>query len=450
MSTVDWDIQSMVDRLSAIRPTANSFVLLASPKDDYVISNTRAEGFAQTGASLETVPWRGALRFGGDGAVGMGRFVDDGAEYLSFSRMFGNGWLFSVQIPAGEIFYVIETRNDQFTAIIAASFILLLAATMLLLSRLINRPLRKLTGGVAELGGGNLDRKIELTSRDEFGQLAAAFNKMTEDLKASIEQSARELAEKERIGAELNVARKIQASMLPCIFPPFPDRTEFDIFASMLPAREVGGDFYDFFLIDDNTLAVVMADVSGKGVPAALFMVIAKTLIQNTALSGKRPEAVFGIVNKMLCENNEASMFVTAFLGYLDLPSGKFTFVNAGHNPPLLGKVGEPFTWLRTRPGAVLAGDGDTFYRQHEIALNPGDKLFLYTDGITEAVNNDNVLFSDPRLRDTANRCRDLPLREFTVSIKREIDVFAGGAEQADDITMLMLRYDGMEDGAKA
>jgi sigma-B regulation protein RsbU (phosphoserine phosphatase) len=358
--------------------------------------------------------------------------------------MFDNGWLFSVQIPVNEIFAEIETRNNQFIIIIAGSFIALLLITAYLLSRLINRPLRKLTSGVAELGGGDLNKQIDIRSKDEFGALAAAFNKMTVDLKESIEQSARERAEKERIGAELNVATQIQADMLPSIFPAFPYRNEFDIYASMQPAKEVGGDFYDFFLVDGHTLAVVIADVSGKGVPAALFMVITKTLIQNTSLSGKSPEAVFGFVNKMLCENNDAGMFVTAILGFLDIPTGKFTFVNAGHNPPLLKREGEVFNWLKVRANFVLAGDEDTRYARHEITLNPGDELFLYTDGVTEAVNIENELFGDRRLLETANNNLNLPLQEFAVSIKREIDTFAGGAERADDITMLALRYKGL------
>ncbi|MCL2335300.1 MAG: serine/threonine-protein phosphatase [Endomicrobia bacterium] len=246
--------------------------------------------------------------------------------------------------------------------------------------------------------------------------------------------------------AELNVAKQIQQDMLPCIFPAFPDQTDFDIYANMRSVKEVGGDFYDFFLIDESTLAVAIADVSDKGVPAALFMVITKTLIKNNAISGKSPKEVFETVNNMLCENNEAGMFVTAFLGYLDLRSGKFTYVNAGHNAPLL-RSGDSdpterrFDWLNVTPGFVLAGMEDMFYKTHEVTLRPGDELFLYTDGVTEAVNRENKLFGSPRLLETANAYLNLPLKEFTVSIKREIDKFADGAEQADDITMLVLRY---------
>jgi sigma-B regulation protein RsbU (phosphoserine phosphatase) len=323
--------------------------------------------------------------------------------------------------------------------IIIAIFIVLSIIVSFVLGSRISKPIKKLTDDVSKLGLSDLDIRVEVNTNDELGILARTFNKMTADLEVSIETSTRERAEKERIGAELNVAKDIQVSMLPCLFPAFPHRTEFDIYASMQPAKEVGGDFYDFFLIDDNTLAAVIADVSGKGVPAALFMVIAKTLIKNNAQSGKSPKEVFEIVNNLLCENNEASMFVSAILGYLDIPTGKFTFVNAGHNPPLLRTNGR-FNWLKTEPDLVLAVMENISYKQHEITLNRGDELFMYTDGVTEAVNNKGDLFNNQRLLEVANNYLDLSLREFIVSIKCEVDKFADGAEQADDITMLALK----------
>jgi sigma-B regulation protein RsbU (phosphoserine phosphatase) len=303
-------------------------------------------------------------------------------------------------------------------------------------------PLLSLREDVNIISEGNLEHRAAAVTNDEIGDLAGAFNDMAVSLQTYIANLTAVTAEKERIGAELDIAAKIQASMLPCIFPAFPDRAEFDIYASMLPAKEVGGDFYDFFLIDENTLAVVMADVSGKGVPAALFMVIAKTLIKNSAQSGKSPREVFETVNNTLCENNETNMFVTVFMGYFDIPTGKFTFVNAGHNPPLL-RSHETFDWLKTKPGFVIAGMEDMCYKQHEIILNPGDELLLYTDGLTEAANNENMLFGAPALLEAANSRQGLPLKEFTISIKREIDKFVEGAEQADDITMLALKYKG-------
>jgi len=253
---------------------------------------------------------------------------------------------------------------------------------------------------------------------------------------------ARERAEKERIVAELNVAKQIQASMLPCIFPPFPNRSEFDIYASMLPAKEVGGDFYDFFLIDENQLAVVIADVSGKGVPAALFMVVAKTLIKSNAQYGKSPKDVFETVNNLLCENNEAGMFVTAFMGILDVPSGTFNYVNAGHDPPLLKHADGNIETLSVDSGFVLAGLEDTSYEQDKIKLVAGDVLFFYTDGVTEAFDEEKNLFGKSNLLKAFNLYKDCELKEMLASIKREIDKFADGAEQADDITMLVLKME--------
>jgi serine phosphatase RsbU (regulator of sigma subunit) len=248
--------------------------------------------------------------------------------------------------------------------------------------------------------------------------------------------------EKERISAELNVATQIQSSMLPHIFPPFPHRKEIDIFGIMEPAREVGGDFYDFFLIDDKKLAVVIADVSGKGVPAALFMVIAKTLLSNYALMGKSPKEVFETVNNTLCENNDAGLFVTCFMGYLDLETGEFVSVNAGHNPPLL-KQGGAYEYYKTTRGLVLAGMENTTYTESRIVLAPNDVLYLYTDGVTEADNNAKELYGERRLLETINKNRNANIEELCADIKEDVTIFADGAQQADDITMLAIQFNG-------
>ena len=294
----------------------------------------------------------------------------------------------------------------------------------------------------AEDNVARLDLLEQIRKKDEIGALARAIGKMETDIVQYVENLTAVTAEKERIGAELNVATQIQADMLPRIFPPFPERDEFDIYATMTPAREVGGDFYDFFLVDQDHLAVVIADVSGKGVPAALFMVIAKTLIKNHAQTGMAPGRVFETVNNQLCENNEAGMFVTAFLGVLELPTGRFTYVNAGHNPPLAALGGRPYDWLPSKRGFVLAGMENMSYRQQEIVLRPGDRVFLYTDGVTEALNPENALYSETRLQAFFNGAalEGKPLEEQLALLHRDIAGFAAGAEQADDITMLLLQ----------
>lgn len=253
----------------------------------------------------------------------------------------------------------------------------------------------------------------------------------------SINQSARTI----KTTAELNVATNIQKSMLPCIFPAFPEREEFDVFASMEPAKEVGGDFYDFFMVDHRHLAIVAADVSGKGVPAALFMVIGKTLIKDHTKPGRDLGEVFTEVNNLLCESNSEGMFITAFEGVLDLVTGEFRFVNAGHEIPFLCKSGGTFAPYKIRPGFVLAGMEGIPYQCGVMQLQAGDKFFQYTDGVTEAMNKNNELYGMERLGRVLGKNALLPPSELLAAVKADIDDFVGGAEQFDDITMICFEY---------
>lgn len=331
--------------------------------------------------------------------------------------------------------------NITLFLIVACSVMILVVIMANIIGKSITKPIYTLSDGVRIISRGNLEYKLSVKSGDEIEELSEAVNHMTGELKEYIENLQEVTIEKERIGAELNVATTIQASMLPCIFPAFPEREEINIYASMLPAKEVGGDFYDFFLIGDNQLGIVMADVSGKGVPAALFMVIAKTLIKNNAQYGKQPKEIFQTVNNQLCENNDAGMFVTAFMGILEISTGKFSYVNAGHNQPLIQKKGK-YKWLDTIPGFVLAGLEDIVYQQEEISLEKGDILYLYTDGVTEAMNREKELFGDDKLFDCINQYGKIGPKELLLALKSEIDIFADGEEQADDITMLAIKIE--------
>lgn len=387
--------------------------------------------------------------------------IDGKLCYLAYYKLPTTKWSLVITVEVDEIIQpAVDTQNRinqytketqdyinktlknvliQFIVILAISAMVILVLSYLL-SKAITNPVKLLLSKVVKIGQGDLETKIDIRGKDEIAELATAFNKMTIDLKTYIANLEKITAEKERIGAELDVAKKIQWSMLPCIFPPFPDREEFDIFATMNTAKEVGGDFYDFFLIDDDHLAVVIADVSDKGVPAALFMVIAKTLIKNNAQLRKTPTEIFEKVNNQLCENNDASMFVTAFMGILEISTGEFVYVNAGHNAPLIKKARGDFQWLPTKPGFVLAGMQDMIYRQDSVTLGQGDVLFMYTDGVTEAVNRNNELLGNDKLLSDINRYREYSPPELLSAIKNEIDKFADGANQADDITMLALR----------
>lgn len=288
---------------------------------------------------------------------------------------------------------------------------------------------------------------LDIHTGDEVENLSHALKRMERDINGYIENLTHVTAEKERIGAELSVATHIQASMLPCIFPAFPNRREFDIYATMTPAKEVGGDFYDFFLVDDDHLAVVIADVSGKGVPASLFMVIAKTLIKDHTQSGKPPEEVFTEVNRQLCEANDENLFVTAWMGVLEISTGKLVYVNAGHNPPVIGRKNGETEFLRSRPGFVLAGLDFTKYRAGSLELMPGDLLYLYTDGVTEAMNTAQELYGEERLKRTLDANVSAAPEEIFKAVKKDLDDFVADAPQFDDITMLAMRYLGREGG---
>lgn len=256
-----------------------------------------------------------------------------------------------------------------------------------------------------------------------------------------LEKQIKDSEERQRISTELDVATRIQADMLPCIFPAFPEHSEFDIFASMNPAKEVGGDFYDFFMVDETHLALVIADVSGKGVPAALFMVIGKTLIKDHTKPNVDLGDVFSEVNDLLCESNSEGLFITAFEGVLNLVTGEFRFVNAGHEMPFIAKSGGPYEAYKLHAGFVLAGMENMKYQSGSIQLSPGDKIFQYTDGVTEATNAAQELYGMQRLSDILVKNTNKKPAELLPAVKADIDAFVGEAPQFDDITMLCVEY---------
>ena len=280
-----------------------------------------------------------------------------------------------------------------------------------------------------------------------FNIVAFACAQVSQSGKNMIKQQQEITKKGARIETELNLANAIQKSMLPSIFPPFPEHKEIDIYASMNPAKEVGGDFYDMFLIDDNHLAILIADVSGKGVPASLVMMISKILIKNVTIIDIEVDKALTRVNKMLCDGNKMDLFITCWFGILDLTNGKLEFANAGHNPPLVysNKL-KKFEYLNTKPNMVLAGLETTEYLKNEIQIEPGDRIFLYTDGVTEATNLKNELFGEKRLEEFLNNNLNLNVEETINRLKKDIDKFTKGAEQFDDITMLELLYKDRKD----
>lgn len=316
-------------------------------------------------------------------------------------------------------------------------FGMLFIVVYFLIKKLVVDNMAKINRSLAKITSGNLDTVVDVRTNEEFASLSDDINSTVLTLKRYIAEAAA------RIDKELEFAKTIQHSAIPTVFPPYPGHSEFDIYAAMDTAKEVGGDFYDFYFVGENKLGFLIADVSGKGIPAAMFMMTAKTIIKGYAESGKSVDEVFTIANEKLCESNEAGMFVTAWFGMLDLLTGRVEFVNAGHNPPLVRHKDSTFDYLKSKPSFVIAGMEGMKYRRNEIFLSPGDEIYLYTDGVTEATDSENRLYGEERLVRFLNTLHGLSGEEICHAVKDDVADFVGDAPQFDDITMLYLKYNG-------
>ncbi len=409
------------------------------------------------------------------GNIGVTQANIDGKEcYLAYAPMKNTNWYFTTAIEVDKVIapakenhnYIINAAREQIQildnkikmtilgmGILVVILLFFIVCIGWKLSNYLTKPILKLSHGVQEITKGNLDNKIDVRTGDEIESLAISFNAMSTELKAYMKNLQQIVAEKQRIATELNVATSIQKNMLPGIFPPYPDRKEFDIYAVMYPAKEVGGDFYDFYLLDKNHLVMTIADVSDKGIPAAMFMVITKTILKNFAMSMTNPDdfsAVMQCSNRQLCENNEEMMFVTVFMGMLNLKTGQFIYVNAGHNPPLLryqNDTANEFKFIPVERNCVLGINEDAQFIQQELFLHQGDELFFYTDGVTEATNEQRKIFTAERLQkalnklDKASSCQDI-----LKSVNKSVKDFVKETPQSDDITMLAIKLKKIND----
>ena len=343
-----------------------------------------------------------------------------------------------------------QARQSYMTSVLIAVVVLsivVIVLQVLFLNKTLLKPLMLISAEADRFATENTPAETKLADRisniDEIGQLAADIDIMEERVRDYVDNLMEATVEKERFSTELDLANNIQASMLPSIFPAFPERGEFELYASMNPAKEVGGDFYDFFLLDEDRLAIVMADVSGKGVPAALFMMASKIMINDRALVGGTPSEILMSVNDAICAHNDAEMFVTVWLGILELSSGKLVAVNAGHEYPAFKKTGGSFELVRNKHGLVVGFMEGVPYKDVEFTLEPGDKLFLYTDGVSEAQNSEDELFGYDRMLAALNVDPDADEERIIANVRQAIADFVGDAEQFDDITMLCLEYKG-------
>ena len=369
--------------------------------------------------------------------------VDGKPCYVTINEVGSNIYIIGV-FPVKEA--IASTKTMMLASILVelAIFAVLFVTLFILIRKLIVKNLVKVNDSLTAITGGNLNEKIEV--RDTF-----EFNLLSDDINATVDKLKDYIADAEaRIDADLAVAKAIQCSALPTIFPPFPEYKQFELFATMSPAKQVGGDFYDFYMLGNDTLGFLIADVSGKSIPGAMFMMTAKTVIKSLAESGLSPAEVFNAANKKLCEGNDAQMFVTAWMGYLDLNTGEVRIANAGHNPPMLIRDGQAEK-VAVRPNFVLAGMTRTVYKEHNLQMQKGDVLYLYTDGVTEAMNTAEELYGEKRLENLLSFGDNYPepsgengITEPVCSIvAQDIAKFTAGAEQSDDITMLCIRYLG-------
>ena len=376
-------------------------------------------------------------------------------EPMSFSEIEYNGdTQYLIYTEKNELYFLAMLNKDiallggriSITIFVLMEAVIFAVVSLFLyygIRRNIIKNINRVNSDLGRICDGDLDVKIDVDATTEFSELSKDINLTVGTLKKYIE------AEAKRIDDELALARTIQTSSLPGVFPPFPGHKEFDIFASMIPAKEVGGDFYDFYFTENGKLAFLIADVSGKGIPAALFMMTARTALKNIAMQGKPIDEVFDAANRLLCEANPSNMFVTAWMGMLNIDNGELQYVNAGHNPPLIFRNGK-YEYLKGRTGFVLAALKKSRYKSKSLTLTPGDRVFLYTDGVTEAKSKDNAFYGEDRLIGLLNGS-DLSEPKAVCDLAvADVNAFASGCEQADDITVLSLCYHGGDNALKA
>jgi phosphoserine phosphatase RsbU/P len=365
-------------------------------------------------------------------------------QWLVFAPISSCNWTFCGVVPESEI---LEDVNASVLKQITLMFFGLVIILLIIIwsAYQITNPIRKLAKMAEKLADGDLEVQMQdIKGRDEIHELSVSFNKMVADLKHYINDITNATKAREAVESELRIARHIQESLIPRIFPPFPNRSEFKLWAKNIPAKEVAGDFYDFYFVDDENLAIIIADVSGKGVSASLFMAVTKTLIKAKSNALNEPEKIMQRVNEDLCYENDAAMFVTTFFALLNVKTGVLNYSNAGHNLPyLIKKDGFP-EQIKNTGGMALGVFEEAVFSAKEITLKEGDTIFLYTDGINEAMDVDNNEFSYKRMEDILNNIQGKMPKEIIEDTMVEVDEFTLGAEQSDDITLLVLKYFGI------
>jgi len=444
ISTVDWEISSIIDDISKMKPLErtfsmyengneikNSFALLGNKDSDYIIatSDPHLNNDELIGHSLYEVPWYS------DNLYGITYITYYNVKYIPFYKILRNGMVLVICVPKTEIFRGID--NFYKHMLIVLFMIGLIIPTLLYFSmnRYIINPIAKLKDIAYKISNGD-DVSIKIEKPEEFAKLASTYDKMTNDIKVITHERA-------KINSELSIAKSIQASSLPNVFPPFPDKSEFDIFASMEPAKEVGGDFYDFYFINDTKFMFLIADVSGKGIPAALFMMTVKTLINNLSQVNDDPKELIKKINNKICESNKEGFFVTMLAGIADIKTGNLNIINCGHNLPLIKRQNGDYEYLKLNSNIVLGVFDDAEFEIYNTTMKSGDIIFTYTDGVTEAINIDNEMYGEQKLYECLNNIKETEPNIIAQKVKDSIQKYTDSVPQNDDITMLIFKYNG-------
>ena len=448
--TADLSLKWLKDILSRIKIYQSGYAFLISQsgvilshRNKNLIMNESIFSIAEATGDTELRNIGRDMIQGKEGFVALNRNLTGKVSRMYYAPLQSTGWSLGVVVPEDELFAALKTLTLELALIGAAGFALLFLVIVFISGR-ITRPISALADKTAEIAKGNLDIDLPVSrSNDEIGDLTASFENMRSALKEYIVDLKETTAIKERIESELKIAHTIQMSFLPKRFPPFPEKQEFDIYATLIPAKEVGGDLYDFFLLDDRHLFFSIGDVSGKGVPAALFMAVTKTLMKGIASENITPSDILERTNRELCVDNDTMMFCTVFCGILNFETGELAYANAGHNPPLVISTAHKPEWLAVTPQVMLGVLEDAGYKTHLTTLKPGASLILYTDGVTEAMDHQDKLYANDRLVQTLESEKGDSAQELVENIILSVREFVGPVAQSDDITVLALTFKG-------
>jgi sigma-B regulation protein RsbU (phosphoserine phosphatase) len=448
--TVDITLDWLQELISDLKLYQSGYALILSQTGTYICHPLERLRCNETVFSLaEQLDDPAIWQIGRDMIEGKTGFIvrpsvrDNTESFLFHMPLPIGGWSLAFLFPKDEVLAQV-TELTRSTIIIGVAGFFILALVVFWIALRITRPICNLSQSALEIADGNLQAILpQAQSSDEVGQLTQSFHLMQQSLHEYMDNLQQTTANKERIESELRIAREIQMGILPKLFPAFPNHEEFDVFASLESAKEVGGDLYDFFFIDEHHFCFLVGDVSGKGVPAAFFMAITKTLIKVVAEHENQPHKIMEKVNNDLAEDNESCMFVTLFLAILDIRSGEVRYSNAGHNPPVLFS-GTQVSYLESKNEPIAGAMPDLMFSASQLTLARGDSLFFYTDGVTEAMNDEQELYSDARLLEFMKQTGNCPPTELIEKVKNSVVEFVDGAEQSDDITMLALTYKGL------